>query len=140
MAAEALSLHIQGMIEDGEVIPEPSSIDALANDPAREGAVAFLVQAELPDKAVRINITAREKQIEKIDRLAREAGMTRSAYFVHSALQHANFQVAKPVDVGFGRDQEGRSVMTIKGSTRKVPKASAMARAAKKLSGTHKRA
>ena len=39
MAAEALSLHIQGMIEDGEAIPEPSSIDALANDPAREGAV-----------------------------------------------------------------------------------------------------
>jgi predicted RNase H-like HicB family nuclease len=109
MAEEALSLHIQGMIEDGEAIPEPSSIDALANDPARESAVAFWVQAELPDKAVRINITAREKQIEKIDRLAREAGMTRSAYFVHSAL-HAKFQVAKSADVAFGRDQEGRRV------------------------------
>ena len=120
MAAEALSLHIQGMIEDGEAIPEPSSIDALASDPAREGAVAFLVEAELPDKAVRINITARERQIEKIDRLARKAGMTRSAYFVQSAL-HAKIHVV-----------ESASPFVV---TRKVAKPSAMVRAAgKKIS------
>ena len=87
MAAEALALHIQGMIEDGERIPAPSTLDALVHDPALKNAVAFLVETELPNRAVRVNIMAREKQIEKIDRLASEAGMTRSAYMVQAALQ-----------------------------------------------------
>ena len=34
MAAEALELHIVGMVEDGEKIPAPSTLDALAGDPA----------------------------------------------------------------------------------------------------------
>lgn len=38
MAAEALALHMAGMQEDGEEIPEPSTLDDLANDPTREGA------------------------------------------------------------------------------------------------------
>ena len=87
MASEALALHIAGMIEDHEPIPQPSTLDALAADPDRRGAVAFLVHVE-PDtgRAVRINITARKNQIEEIDRLAQVAGMTRSAYMVQSAL------------------------------------------------------
>jgi uncharacterized protein (DUF1778 family) len=52
-----------------------------------KNAVAFLVSAEAPEKTVRINITARESQIETIDRLARKAGMTRSAYMVQSAIR-----------------------------------------------------
>jgi hypothetical protein len=44
MAAEALSLHIEGMLEDGEAIPEATTLDALANDSAMKGAVAFLVE------------------------------------------------------------------------------------------------
>jgi len=86
MAAEALTLHIAGMIEDGDPIPEASTLDQLANDKARKGAVAFLVHVEPADKTVRVNITAREKQIEQIDRLAHDAGMTRSAYMVQRAL------------------------------------------------------
>ena len=95
MAAEALALHIAGMVEDGEAIPEPSTLDALAElqakDPAEhramKNAVAFLVHAD-PDteRTVRINITARAKQIEEIDHLANQAGMTRSAYMVRSSL------------------------------------------------------
>lgn len=86
MAAEALALHLEGMIEDGEVVPEPSSLDALENDPNMRG-VAVLVGVEpAPDKTVRINITARESQLEAIDRLAGKAGMTRSAYMVQSSL------------------------------------------------------
>jgi uncharacterized protein (DUF1778 family) len=51
-----------------------------------KGAVAFLVSAEAPKKTVRINITARDSQIEVIDSLARKAGMTRSSYMVQSAM------------------------------------------------------
>jgi hypothetical protein len=75
------------MIEDGEVLPEASTLDELARDPAMKGAVAFLVSAEAPEKTVRVNITARESQIEAIDKLARKAGMTRSAYMVRSAVR-----------------------------------------------------
>jgi predicted RNase H-like HicB family nuclease len=85
MAGEALALHIRGMVEDGETLPDPSTIDAVAEDPAIESAVAFLVGVDL-EKTVRVNITARESQIERIDRLARQAGMTRSAYMVQASV------------------------------------------------------
>lgn len=89
-ASEALAFHIAGMLEDGLKIPKPSSLDDLADDPDRKGAVAFLVTALLhKHKTVRVNITARQSQIELIDRLAREAGLTRSAYLVRSATSKA---------------------------------------------------
>ena len=87
LAPEALALHIQGMVEDGEAIPEPSTLDKLQSDPARKGAVCFLVNADAAaDKVVRVNITARASQIRKIDDLADKAGLTRSAFLVQSAL------------------------------------------------------
>jgi predicted RNase H-like HicB family nuclease len=85
-APEALAFHIAGMMEDGEKIPKPSKLDDLAGDPDRQNAVAILVTTDFPkSKTVRVNVTARENQIELIDRLARQAGMTRSAYMVQSA-------------------------------------------------------
>jgi hypothetical protein len=87
LAVEALTMHMAGMIEDGDALPEASTLDQLADDPAMQGAVAFLVSAEPPEKTVRINITARESQIEAIDRLARARGMTRSAYMVQSSVR-----------------------------------------------------
>ncbi len=96
MAAEALALHIEGMIEDGELVPEPSNLDAVENDQNMRGAVAVLVGVQpAPDKTVRINITARESQLEAIDRLAGKAGMTRSAYMVQSALNRFASNSAK---------------------------------------------
>ena len=85
-APEALAFHIAGMMEDGEKIPRPSKMDDLVSDPDRQNAVAFLVTTDFKKaKTVRVNVTARENQIELIDRLARQAGMTRSAYMVQSA-------------------------------------------------------
>ena len=43
MAVEALSLHVQGMIDDGDEIPRPSTLDDLATDPDMQGAVAVLI-------------------------------------------------------------------------------------------------
>jgi predicted RNase H-like HicB family nuclease len=86
MAAEALALHIAGMVEDGDEIPQPSTLDTLQNDPAMKGAVAFLVEFVEPEKTVRVNITARESQIAEIDRLAQAAHLSRSAYMIQRAL------------------------------------------------------
>lgn len=102
MAAEALALHIEGMAEDGEAIPEPSTIDDVAEDPAMEGAVAFLVSVDL-GKTVRVNITAQESQINAIDRRAGEVGMTRSAYMVQSALGRHLTQRARSAGARSGR-------------------------------------
>ncbi len=96
MAVEALALHIAGMIEDGEVVPDPSNLDVLESDPAMRGAVAFLVSVKpTTEKTVRINITARQSQIEAIDELARKAGLTRSAFMVRSSLNRSRSNTSK---------------------------------------------
>lgn len=86
MAVEVLTFHIKGMREDGDEIPEPSTLDDLRGDPAMKGAVAFLTEVKRPEKTVRINITARESQIAEIDRRARGVGLTRSSFVVQKAL------------------------------------------------------
>jgi predicted RNase H-like HicB family nuclease len=96
MAAEALALHIAGMIEDGDVVPDPSNLDVLGNDPNMRGAVAVLVSVELAaEKTVRINITARASQVEAIDQLAAKAGLTRSAFMVQSSLKGFGSNISK---------------------------------------------
>lgn len=87
LAPEALKLHIKGMLEDRDPIPEPTPLDDLAKDPAMKKAVAFLVDIDVPEKVERFNITARKSQIQEIDRLARKRGMTRSAYMVSASLE-----------------------------------------------------
>ena len=86
-AIDALTLHIEGMLEDGEEIPEASSLDNLSRDPVLKDAIAFLVDVNVSDKVERFNITARRSQMEEIDRLAKRQKMTRSAYMVASALR-----------------------------------------------------
>ena len=87
MAVEALQFHIEGMLEDGLGIPTPSSLDQLAGDPDMKGAVGVLIPFTPSEKTIRVNITAREGQIQQIDRLANQAGLSRSAYMVETALQ-----------------------------------------------------
>lgn len=71
MAAEALELHIQGMVEDGETIPEPSGLDAIMNDPHHRDAVVLVVPvAARSSPAVRINVTLPKDLIAAIDRVS----------------------------------------------------------------------
>lgn len=72
MAAEALALHIEGMVEDREPLPEPAELDAIMADADNLEAVAFLVDvATRPSRSVRINVTLPEELVEQIDRLTR---------------------------------------------------------------------
>jgi len=45
MAAEALALHLEGMVADGEAIPEPTTLEAVTADPANREGVAVLIPA-----------------------------------------------------------------------------------------------
>ncbi len=87
MAAEALAVHIAGMREDREKIPEPSTLDDLRDDPAMNGAIAFLVSPTPSERVVRVNITVPESQLKEIDDMAEQAGLSRSAFLVQRALE-----------------------------------------------------
>ena len=96
-AADALTSHLELMIEQGDSVPEASTLDDLVGDPGMPGSVLCLVTAEAPEKTVRVNITARASQIEAIDRLAKSAGMTRSAFLVQTAIREGNVVVRRQV-------------------------------------------
>lgn len=87
MAHEALSLHIKGMLQDGEKIPEPSSLEDVMADPENADAIAFLVVTtpDLKPKSVRVNITVPENTLRQIDAMAKKRGMSRSSFLVHAA-------------------------------------------------------
>ena len=102
-------MHIAGMREDGEKLPAPSTLDELRNDPAMKGAVAFLVEVNEPEKTVRFNVTARETQLSEIDKRARAAKLTRSAYLVHSALGRKDARIAQPPSTARNDRQRSKS-------------------------------
>src|SRR5947207_4659052 len=86
MAEEALELHIEGLTEDGEAIPEPASLEEIMGDPENRDAVAILVPARgKAPKTVRVNITLPEDVLAEIDRYAESHGFTRSGFLTQAA-------------------------------------------------------
>jgi predicted RNase H-like HicB family nuclease len=86
MGAEALALHIEGLAEEGEALPEPSTLEAVMVDAANRDAVAVLIGApEAPVRSVRINITLAEDALRRIDAYAEQHGYTRSGFLARAA-------------------------------------------------------
>lgn len=89
LAREALEFHVEGMMEDGQVIPEASDLDAVVADKASADAVHFIVDlnvSELSGPAERINISVPKKALRYIDEAAAASGESRSAYMVRSSV------------------------------------------------------
>lgn len=86
MAEEALSFHIEGLVADGEAVPEPSSLESVMNDSNNRDGVAILVavRSEAP-RAVRVNVTLPQDVLEQIDRYAEDHGFTRSGFLAQAA-------------------------------------------------------
>jgi predicted RNase H-like HicB family nuclease len=69
MAIEALALHVEGMVEDGQAPPSPSSLTDVMQDPHHRDAVAVLIDLPgQPAKAVRVNVMLPEDLLKEIDR------------------------------------------------------------------------
>jgi predicted RNase H-like HicB family nuclease len=86
MADEALALHIEGLIEDGETVPEPSSLDEIMADPENRDGVAILVAVKADaQKTVRVNVTLPADVLTQIDRFAESHGYTRSGFLAQAA-------------------------------------------------------
>lgn len=88
MASEALGGHVEILLEEGEALPRPSTLEEVIRDPENREAVAFLVSVQnAPTRAVRVNITVNAATLARIDQEAYSAGLSRSAFLVQSALR-----------------------------------------------------
>ncbi len=88
MAAEALALHVDGLIDDGEGLPPPSGLDTIMANPDNANSVAFLVSTPArTEKAVRVNVTFAESVLHRIDAAAQSVHLTRSAFLADAALK-----------------------------------------------------
>jgi predicted RNase H-like HicB family nuclease len=111
MAAEALALHVDGLIEDGEALPAPSSLDEIMVDREnRDGAVIVVrVKSAVRGKAVRVNVTLPQDVLERIDRYADAHGYTRSGFLARAARRALGPEPGSQGDPVEGSDPGGHA-------------------------------
>jgi predicted RNase H-like HicB family nuclease len=88
-AREAIAVWIETVVDAGEAIPVPSSIDVLRKSPDYEGwiwAVVDVDPAILDETVERVNITLPRRVLARLDAKARQAGATRSGFIAQLAL------------------------------------------------------
>ena len=86
MAAEALAFHLEGLAQDGEAVPEPSSLEEIMAIAENKDGVAVLIEAPAAEvKSVRVNVTLPADVLAEIDRYAEKEGFTRSGFLAQAA-------------------------------------------------------
>jgi len=94
MAIDALESHLEALADDGNAIPSPSSRDkalekfkAEYQDESTPNEIILqLVPApELDNSPMRVNVSIKRYQLERIDRKAAAAGMSRSGFLAAAA-------------------------------------------------------
>ncbi len=70
MAVEALQFHIEGMIEDGDAIPSPSTLDEIMTDRHNADAVAVLIDVSARRPAIGVNVSLPVDLVEAIDKVS----------------------------------------------------------------------
>jgi predicted RNase H-like HicB family nuclease/predicted transcriptional regulator len=87
-AFDALALHVEGMVEEGIPLPEPSPFNAPLPEwlEAEPGRVErnVLVPVKPPGRAVRVSITMDKGLLDRLDTLASANGDTRSGYIAEA--------------------------------------------------------
>lgn len=69
-AHEALAGHVALMVQDGEILPEPTAVEAVTADPDIQMVAVTLVGVTVPGRAKRVNVTLDEALLEEIDEVA----------------------------------------------------------------------
>jgi predicted RNase H-like HicB family nuclease len=90
---EAILLHVEGLLDDGDRIPEASPIEKYRSKREYKNRVWALVDvdlSQLEDTTERVNITLPRRVLKKLDAAAQAAGETRSGYIAHLALRDAS--------------------------------------------------
>mgnify|MGYP002653383836 CR=1 FL=1 len=105
-SAEALSLHLEGMAEDGEAYPERSAVADVRRDHAAilaEGGHIALIDAEAPDSSERVNVYLPKSLLQRVDRYSHVRGWNRSTFFNTAARLYMDVDKAAS-DIGGVRE------------------------------------
>jgi len=83
-AAEGLSLHLSGMVEDGEELPSPRTLQEIAQGgDLPEGKFVYsAITAEIEEKGERVNVYLPKTLLAQIERFGQRTGIdNRSTFF-----------------------------------------------------------
>jgi predicted RNase H-like HicB family nuclease len=100
MAMEAIELHMEGLIEAGQPVPRPQSIECHRRNPDYRGGIWALIcvdPANLRLNAKRINITMPKRVLDAVDRAAADESDTRSGLLTKAAVAYMAAQQRKPL-------------------------------------------
>ena len=102
-AFEALALHIDGMVEEGSALPEPSPFNAplpfwIAKVPGKIERFV-LVPVRLPGRALRISVTMDKGLLTRLDAMAATNGETRSGYIAQAVRDRLERDYRKTVAI-----------------------------------------
>ena len=91
-AQEALALHFEGLVADGDALPQAQEIDVHLNNPDFAGGVWAVVDFDVAPylgKAVRFNATLPENLLQRIDDVVKKDHRyaSRSGFLATAALR-----------------------------------------------------
>ncbi|MBF0562748.1 MAG: type II toxin-antitoxin system HicB family antitoxin [Alphaproteobacteria bacterium] len=84
-AEDALRGHLAMMIRDSDPIPDQRPLDQIGQDPEVTEVARIMVRAEIPGRAIRLNISMDDGLVEAVDHEAAARGMTRSGFLAEAA-------------------------------------------------------
>jgi predicted RNase H-like HicB family nuclease len=85
MAAEALALHVEGMLTEGEAIPNPSSLEQVRGNPDYRDGMPVLVPLKSDAWAQRLQVTLPAPIVRRIDDYIATWGQSRSSFLAEAA-------------------------------------------------------
>ncbi|MFA6155561.1 type II toxin-antitoxin system HicB family antitoxin [Mesorhizobium sp.] len=95
MAEEVLAFHVEGLVEDREAIPEPSSLENVMSHRDNRTGVAILVSLKTnAKKVVRVNVTIPEDILRQIDQFEELHGYNRSGFLTAAAKKVMGLEAA----------------------------------------------
>lgn len=89
-AAEALSLHLDGLIEDGDALPDARTLDQVDNDLGKPAGrfVYASVSAEIEDDSERVNVYLPKTLLAQIQRFGERTGIDNRSTFMRLAARY----------------------------------------------------
>ena len=97
-AQEAVACHIEGLLMDGEPVPEQAPLEVHQANEDRDGIWALVAVdiSKLSSKARRINITVPARVLAIVDEAAAREGETRSGLLARAALSYVQQRSTDP--------------------------------------------
>ncbi|MGV3579983.1 type II toxin-antitoxin system HicB family antitoxin [Brevundimonas sp.] len=89
-AGEALSLHLDGMIEDGEDLPDARSLDQIDDDLGQPAGrfIYASVSADIDESSERVNVYLPKSLLDQIERFGQRTGIDNRSTFLRLASRY----------------------------------------------------